>query len=121
MVKTMKIISCMQLLVIMAFFGGCATSPNPVMTDTRTGSAETAMALTRESNNAAASRYGDSIAVVYFGEKEWVVYTDKGCYDCTPGAERYFHLVCGLEVAPVDEYRVKCHVFGLRGIFMKGR
>lgn len=68
----------------------------------------------------AAYRYGTALTVVYFGEKDWVAYTDKGFYDCTPGAERHLHFVRGIDVVSMKECRERYYVPGLRKIVAGG-
>lgn len=98
---------------------GCATGANRAATVHSGRSVDAAVILARQDCEAGSSHYGKTLTIVCVGEKDWVVYTEKGYFDCTPGAEQYFHFVRGMEAASVEEYREQYHVPGLREIFMR--
>jgi hypothetical protein len=108
----MNIRLCVIMLTFTVLYCGC--SPAREMTRAETGNGTAAVARIEGS-----TRYGTSLCVTYFGEKDWVVYTDRGYFDCTPGAKKYFHFVKGIEVAGPDEYWDRYYTPGLRELFMK--
>jgi hypothetical protein len=107
------------MLSFILLAGGCATGAAGITVDPAGNGASTSMIIAGTDCESGASRYGSTLTIVYVGEKDWVVYTDRGYFDCTPGAEKYFHFVSGTEVVDSRDIRERYRVPGLREMFMK--
>lgn len=59
-----------------------------ITVDPAGGGVNTSVIIAGTDGESGLSRYGSTLTIVYFGVNYWIVYADRGYFDCTPGAEK---------------------------------